>query len=440
MAAETPHSPSADVRMRGFARRTTVEEALAWVDALSARLGSERVSIWSAAGRVLAAEISSQVDVPLFARSMMDGFAVQAADTLGSTPYNRPELQIVGESLPGRPFAGAIQRGQAVRIMTGAPLPAGADAVLPAERVEADGARLFGLDEVPPGKNIGQVGEDIRAGDAVLPAGRTLRPQDLGVLSSMGLAEVEVVHQPRVRIVITGNELLPAGSFARESRIADANGPMLAALVERDGGVVCLGPTDWEADASRSPGEYLVPDDPAAILAAMKSKTDIIIVSGGSSVGQEDHAPLLLAQHGELAIHGIAMRPSSPTGMGLLGGKLVFLLPGNPVSCLCAYDFFAGRAIRQLGGRSPDWPYAKRRLPLARKLVSQVGRVDYARVRIVAQCRDQWSRSPPHVEPISISGASILTSTTTADGFVVIPANSEGYPAGAKVEVFLYDS
>lgn len=185
-----------------------------------------------------------------------------------------------------------------------------------------------------------------------------------------------------------------------------------------------------EADASRSPGDYLVPDDPTTILAAMRDDADLVLVSGGSSVGQEDHAPLLLAQHGELAIHGIAMRPSSPTGMGTLNGKLVFLLPGNPVSCLCAYDFFAGRAIRLFGGRSPHWPYATRRLPLARKLVSQVGRVDYARVRI----------GSGQVEPISISGASILTSTTAADGFVIIPADSEGYPAGAEVEVFLYDS
>jgi molybdopterin molybdotransferase len=161
----------------------------------------------------------------------------------------------------------------------------------------------------------------------------------------------------------------------------------------------------------------------------MQSDADVVLVSGGSSVGQEDHAPLLLAQHGKLDIHGIAMRPSSPTGMGLLGSRLVFLLPGNPVSCLCAYDFFAGRAIRRLGGRCPDWPYTVVRLPLARKLVSQVGRVDYARVRMVGN----------QVEPIAISGASILTSTTVADGFVIVPAESEGYPAGAMVDMYCYD-
>jgi molybdopterin molybdotransferase len=410
--------------MRGFARRTTVEAALAWIDGHCRPLPPERISVWQAADRVLKADVVSCVDVPGFARSMMDGFALQAADTLGATAYNRLEAHIIGQSLPGKPFDGAAGQREAVRIMTGAPLPAGCNAVLPAEHVEVEGERLVILDQVPPGKNVAQVGEDVPSGGTALSAGRVLRPQDLGLISSIGQAEVDVVRQPRIRIVITGNELLPAGSPPAGSKIADANGPILAALVDRDGGMVSLG-----GGLPTPPADYLVPDDPSAILAAMQSDADIVLVSGGSSVGQEDHAPLLLAEHGDLAIHGIAMRPSSPTGMGRLGDRLVFLLPGNPVSCLCAYDFFAGRAIRLLGGRSPDWPYRKVRLPLARKLVSQVGRVDYARVRIVNN----------RVEPLAISGASILSSTTTADGFVIIPADSEGYPTGADVDVFLYD-
>ncbi len=414
--------------MRGFLRRRAVAEALAWVESQAVRLSAESVSVWHAAGRVLAGDVKSSVDVPPFARSMMDGFAVQAADTLGATPYNRLPLAIVGQSLPGEPFAGRLCRGQAVRIMTGAPLPAGADAVLPAERVEVEAERLLAQDEVPPGKNVGQRGEDVAAGAVLFSAGRVLRPQDVGVLSSIGLVETPVVRRPRVRIVVTGNELLAAGLSPQEFRVVDANGPMLAALVQRDGGIVQLASGGREPPEGNS-SSYLVRDDPAAILAAMQSEADVVLVSGGSSVGQEDHAPLLLAQHGELTIHGLAMRPSSPTGMGRLGGRIVFLLPGNPVSCLCAYDFFAGRAIRLLGGRSAEWPYVPLRLLLARKLVSQVGRVDYARVRIVGG----------QVEPIAISGASLLTSTTAADGFVVVPADSEGFPAGAEVKVFRYD-
>ena len=419
MPMDPAHTRDADVRMRGFSRRTTVEAALAWVDAATRVLGSESMSLWSAAGRVLAEDVISTVNVPGFARSMMDGYALHAANTQGATAYNRLTLKVVGQSLPGRAFPWPVARGETVRIMTGAPIPAGADAVLPAEKIEADRENIFALEEVPPGKNIGRTGEDVAAGARVLSAGRILRPQDVGVLSSIGCSHVSVVRRPRVRLVVTGNELLPAGSSPADNRIADANGPMLAALVARDGGAV----------AHSGDIGHLVSDDPAAILAAMQEEADIVLVSGGSSVGQEDHAPLLLAQHGELAIHGVAMRPSSPAGMGRLGRALVFLLPGNPVSCLCAYDFFAGRAIRQLGGRSAAWPYPQRRLPLGRKLVSQVGRVDYARVKIV----------DGRVEPVAISGASILTSTTEADGFVIVQADSEGVAAGAEVAVFLYD-
>jgi molybdopterin molybdotransferase len=189
---------------------------------------------------------------------------------------------------------------------------------------------------------------------------------------------------------------------------------MLTALAERDGGIV------------EFPG--LLRDDPDAILASLRADADVVIVSGGSSVGIEDLAPVLVATHGELAIHGIAMRPSSPTGIGRIGGRLVFLLPGNPVSALCAYDFFAGRAIRALGGRPRSWPYRSVRAPLARKISSPIGRLDYARVRLV----------DGRVEPLSVTGASVLSSTTRADGFVVIGDDSEGFAAGSDVDVWLY--
>ena len=173
--------------------------------------------------------------------------------------------------------------------------------------------------------------------------------------------------------------------------------------------------------------ELVVPEDETAADAAIAS-ADVVIVSGGSSVGIEDLAPMLLAGHGELAVHGIAMRPSSPTGLGRLGHRLVFLLPGNPVSALCAYDFFAGRAIRALGGRPPAWPYRAVRATLARKISSPIGRLDYARVKLDGGV----------VEPLSVAGASILSSTTRADGFDVVGEDSEGLAAGADVEVWLY--
>jgi molybdopterin molybdotransferase len=407
-----------DVRMRGFAQRHTVAQAIAWLDAQIRSLGTEHVPLREASGRVLAERVVSGVDVPGFDRATMDGYAVFAESTDGASSYNHIPLQVIGDALPGRPFDGTVASGHAVRIMTGAPMPPGSNAVLPAEWVDTDPdtppERIYALATVPPAKNVGTRGEDIARGAVLFQAGRVLRPQDLGALSSIGRGTVAVRRKPRVRLVVTGSELLNAGSRPEGARIADANGPMLTALAERDGGVV-----DY-------PG--VVPDDERTILAGLQADADVVIVSGGSSVGIEDIAPSLVNRHGGLAIHGIAMRPSAPTGMGRLGHRLVFLLPGNPVSSLCAYDFFAGRAIRALGGRPVEWPYRRIRAPLARKISSQIGRVDYARVRLV----------DGRVEPLSIAGASILTSTTRADGFVVVSDDSEGFPAGAEVDVWLY--
>jgi molybdopterin molybdotransferase len=437
-----------DVRMQGFARRHTVEAALAWLDAQVHPLAAEDVPLRVAAGRVLAAPIVSTVDIPGFDRATMDGYAVVADDTEGATPYNRIPLTVVGDALPGAPFGRRVARGEAVRIMTGAPLPPGSDAVLPAEFVDAGGSEepplrvdsgsggsldppdspIFAISSVSRGKNVGRRGEDVVAGTTVLAAGRALRAQDLGVLSSIGLGRVSVVRRPRVRLLITGNELLPSGSQPHGFQITDANGPMLTALAERDGAFVDF------------PG--LVRDDAAAILDGLNADADVVIVSGGSSVGIEDLAPTLVAAHGELAVHGIAMRPSSPTGLGRIGHRLIVLLPGNPVSALCAYDFFAGRAIRGLGGRPKEWPYQPVRGTLVRKISSPIGRLDYARVRIRATAPEATLSTAlgtaVSVEPLAVAGASVLSSTTRADGFVIVDQDSEGFPAGSEVTVWLY--
>jgi molybdopterin molybdotransferase len=215
---------------------------------------------------------------------------------------------------------------------------------------------------------------------------------------------------------VTGDELLPCGARPEGFKIVDSNSVMLAALVRRDGGL---------------PSQpLLLVDGYETVKEALRSTNgDVVLVSGGSSVGLEDHAPRVLGELGELSVHGVALRPASPTGLGFIEGRPVFLLPGNPVSCLCAYDLFAARAVRSLGGRDPEMPYRRVRLPLARKIASVVGRVDYVRVLV----------NGGQVEPLAVSGASILSSTTRADGFVLVPADSEGYGGGEAVEVFLYD-
>jgi len=415
MTAEPRHR---DVRMRGFARRSSVDESLRWIDAQASswNRGQETVDLRTAAGRTLCGDVQAPMDVPDFNRAAMDGFAVRGPDTDGAGDYQPLTLQVVGDSLPGRPSSAAIGDRQAVRIMTGSPLPVGADAVIPAEFCTDHGTRIEITASVASGKHVGQRGEDMRVGTTVLNDGRCLRPQDLGLLAALGYAEAPVITRPRVHILATGDEIVAAGSNRDPWQIFDSNTPMLQTMVARDGGSVT--------------SSQRIRDSAQRLRACLGDDTaDVVLISGGSSVGSEDHAPIILAELGELAMHGVAMRPASPAGMGRIGNRLVFLLPGNPVSCLCAYDFFAGRAIRQLAGLRPDWPYIQRELALAEKISSAIGRVDYCRVAIVD---DQ-------VRPLAISGASILSSTTRADGFVVVPAGSEGLAAGQTVSVHCFD-
>lgn len=404
-----------DVRMRGFRSRTPVEDALAWIDTNVGSLDSEIVSLADAHGRVLASAITSPINVPAFDRSAMDGFAVKSAETVGAGDYNPLSFRIVGVSMPGQPFEGDVGPGEAVRIMTGAPIPNGVDAVVPAEYATTRDDSVEISTAVASLKHIGRTAEDVAAGATVLEAGHRLRPQDVGLIASLGLPEVSAVRQPRVRMVVTGNELAEPGSERSPFQIYEANSHIIAGLVPRDGGVL------FERVRCQ--------DDRNSILKAVTNPgADVVLVSGGSSVGTEDHAPNIIREAGELPIHGVAMRPSSPAGIGRVGSALIFLLPGNPVSCLCAYDFFAGRAIRRLAGLNPDWPHRAETGTLKSKIVSQVGRVDYCRVRIING----------EIEPVALSGASILSSTTRANGFVIVPSPLEGYAAGTDVEVRIY--
>ncbi|MEE9609157.1 MAG: gephyrin-like molybdotransferase Glp [Myxococcota bacterium] len=405
-----------DVRMRGFAERADVEEVDRFLREHSSALEAEEVDLLECTGRVLAEDVQADLHVPGFARAAMDGYAVRGEDTFGASAYDPIALRLIGQALPGEVFDGVVEPGTAVRIMTGAPLPKGADAVLMAEVCDEREGSVELTEPVAPRKNVGAVGEDIRAGDVVLRVGRRLRPQDAGLLASIGIARPRCVRRPRVQLVITGDELLPAGARPEGVRIVDSNSVVLRGLVARDGGELL-------------PFEIL-PDDAERVREVLSSdRADLVLVSGASSVGTEDHAPRLVAELGSLDFHGISMRPSSPAGVGRVRERWVFLLPGNPVSCLCAYEFFAGPTLRALGGRSRAWPHRRVRLPLARKISSAVGRTDYVRVAI----------EDAAVAPLGISGASILSSTVRAAGCVIVPRELEGMPEGAEVEVRLYD-
>jgi molybdopterin molybdotransferase len=409
-------NPFHDVRMRGFQSRTPVDVVLDVLAARTRPLQPEDVPVREAAGRLLARPVVAAADVPSFERAAMDGFAVRSADVAGATSDIAVSLALAGESLPARPFTGTVEAGQAVRIMTGAPFPAGADAVVVAEAAREEGDRVLIHTAVPAGKHVARVGEDVAKGLELLFAGRRLRPQDVGLIAAVGVGTVPVVRRPRVALLATGDELLPPGSMPAGYRIVDSNSPMLAALVARDGGV---------CESVR-----YVPDRYDAVRAAIQeTDADVILVSGGSSVGSEDHAPRAVAELGELLVHGVAIKPAGPMGVGDVNGRTVFLLPGNPVSCLCAYDLFAGRVVRKLGGREWELPYRTLTLPLMGNIQSAVGRVDYVRVVIAFEM----------VDSVAARGSSILSSTVAADGFVLVPAKREALSAGEAVEVWLYD-
>ena len=407
--------PSDEIRMRGFLRRTSLSECLTLLEQHCPPLDAERVSVEQAVGRVLTEALTAPVNVPHFHRAAMDGYAVQGEDTFGAGLYQPLPLHVIGQSLPGRPFSGRVRPGEAVEIMTGAPLPEGADAVVPAESTEREQDEVRVLEALPPWRHVSRVGEDLKAGDELLPEGRQLRPQDLGLLASVGETWVSVRRCPTVTLLLTGSELLAPGTVPKGAQIVDSNSVMLQPLVARDGGQL--------QNVQR------LPDDPEALRAALETAdTDVVIVTGGTSVGLEDQAPSLVAELGRLLVHGIPMKPAAPTGFGVIGTKRVFLLPGNPVSALCAYDCLVARALRLLGGRAPEWPYRPQTVRLKTKLSSQIGRVEYVRLRVEGD----------EASVLASAGASILSSTTRADAFFLTEEHSEGLASGETIVVWRY--
>jgi molybdopterin molybdotransferase len=409
-----------DPRMRGFKTRTSVEALMSWIAQRIQTLESEEVELGQASGRVLARDIVAPNPVPAFDRAAMDGYALRGVETTSASAYAPAVFRCVGRSRPGCRCETAPAEGEAVQIATGAPLPQGADTVVPVESTQTAAGAVMVHEAVPVGRNVSRRGEDIESGTLALRAGRVLRPQDLGLLSALGESPVSVVRRPRVVAIITGDELLSPGVPARDFQIPDANSVMIAALAARDGArCEIIGP---------------LPDVEAIIQEAIFAAAcgaDLLLISGGSSAGPEDHVPGILARLGRILAHGLALRPASPTGVALIGPHELpaIMIPGNPVSCLCAYDIVAGPIVRRLAGLPGLWPYRCVALPLARKLTSALGRLDYARVAIQSGT----------VEPLSIAGASVLSSVSRADGFVIIPADREGYPAGTGVTVWCYD-
>lgn len=393
MTARPPPPPVHDVRGRGFARRAALTEAWDWVDARVAPPPARILPRAACSGLRLADAVAAVGDWPPADRAAVDGYGVAAADTLGAGSYNPVPLTA------------------AVAVSAGDPLPPGCDAVIQYEAAQAVGPFIEAIDAVAPGSGVERRGAWTTAGSPLLPAGRRLRPADLGLLAAAGHGLVAVLPAPRVHILIAGGP--KAGA-------PEQLGAMLAALVGRDGGVV-------EAVEE-------LPADLAALADAFaRPGADLILSAGRTGTGPDDVAPPALAQAGSLDLHGIAMRPGGSAGLGLAGGPAggvpVLLLPGEPMAALAAYELLAGRAVRQAAGLPAELPHATVEAVTARKLVSEIGCLDLHRVRL-----DEDGR----VEPVASPNWPGLAAAARADGFVLIGADSEGVPDGAAVIMYRF--
>ena len=398
--------------------KTDLDVALQMLRSLVAPLEAESVRLEQALGRTLAQDIFSSEEVPCFDKSAMDGYALRAAETFGASPTDPVSFTVIGEVLPGEVGDFEVGPGEAVRIMTGGAFPKGADAVLMVEYATDRGDVVLAHGSVVPGRNVARAGEDIRKGDKVLERGRVVRPQDIGVLASINMLELKVTRRPVVGVLSTGNELVEPGSAGagQPGLVVNSCRYLLEGLITQTGG------------AARWLGT--VRDDREALHDALGAfDGDVLLTTGATSTGKEDHLPGLLAELGELLVHGVNIRPASPLAFGRLGKALAVLLPGNPVAALVGFDVFVRPALQlQLGQREERWN-RRVRGRLRRKLASALNRTDFVRVQLLEE---------GEVEPIRSGGAGVLTSVTRADGFVIVPRDDEGFEAGTEVEVYLY--
>jgi molybdopterin molybdotransferase len=389
----------------------TIDEARERVLAAVTRVGDEPIALRDALGRVLAEDVSSPLPVPPFDSSAMDGFAVVAGDAA--------ELGVIGEARAGHPYSGVVSPGQAVKISTGAVLPEGADAVVPVERTTAVREGV-GVPEIGPGENVRRAGEDIPLDAVVLQTGIHLGPAELGVAASVGMAELRCARRPRVAVLVTGDELTEPGTALAPGAIYSSNAYALSAQVDRAGGEVVE--------------RITVPDDADGTrnaLATALDGADVVVVSGGVSVGPHDHVKPALRDLGvEERFWGVRLRPGKPTWFGTRGETLAFGLPGNPVSAMVTFQLFARPALAALQGAAPG----ARRLTatLDSPIARNPEREQAIRVNLL-----QSQNGPTATPTKGAQGSHVLTSMVGADGLALIAPGEGDAPAGERVEVEL---
>jgi molybdenum cofactor synthesis domain-containing protein len=402
--------------MRPIKDTIALEEALALVLESGAPIErTERVALEEVDGRVAAGTVVASSDVPPFDRAAMDGYAVVAEDTFGAGRFEPRVLRCVEKVYTGEVPARRVARGECIEIATGAPMPEGANAVVMVEETERgsnDDIRV--VTPVYPGQHVGRRGADLPAGREVVAPGVVLNPSRVGALAACGVVEVEVYERPRVAILSTGNEIVEPGAPLAPGQIYDINRFTLAAVISRHGGVAVPQPTAADRMA----------DLEAALDAALVE--DVVIFSGGSSVGERDLILDVLRRKGEVLFHGIAVKPGKPTVFGLMGDKPVLGMPGYPTSCLSNAYMLLVPVLRRLA-RLPAFTPHMVRLPLARRIVSTTGRHQFYTVRIV-----EGLAHP------AFKASGDITSMSQADGYIEISAQTEIVEAGELVDVKLF--
>ncbi len=374
----------------------------------------ERIPIEDADGRVLATAITADQDVPAFDRAAMDGYAVIASDTTGATPEAPVALRHVGRVFTGETSDVAVVSGTCIEVATGAPLPPGADAVIMVEHTTRDVSHVHVSRPSLPRQHVGARGGDIREGESLLEAGAVFTPARLGAVTAIGRTAVDVFARPRVAIMCTGDEVVSPGQPLRPGQVYNVNRYTLEALVRRHGGDPVIIPTT---------GDSLDALDQSLAIART---CNIIVTSGGSSVGEHDLVIDMLRTHGEVIFHGIAIKPGKPTVFGRIGDTLLLGLSGYPTSCLSNAHVLLVPLLR-LTARLPEWAARTVTVPLARRITSAPGRMQFYTVRL----------EDGHAVP-AFKASGDITSMAHADGYVVIDAEVQALEAGTMVDVTLY--
>lgn len=380
---------------------------------------AESVDLTSAGGRVLAEDVWAPRDLPPFDNAAMDGYALRALDTVGAS-RDRPARLRVQEELPaGRVAVRTVEPGTAMHIMTGAPLPAGADAVVEVEATLPGDGVVAIPQEIYPGQNVRPAGEDLRAGQRILQRGTPIRAAELGVLAALGQAHVPVFQRPRVAILITGDELVDVEAPLQPGQICDSNSYTLSALIREYGGQVCALRRALDTSEALHAAFEQLPD------------VDFILTSGGVSVGNYDRVKEVVKERGEIFFWRVAIKPGKPFLFGQIGKSLLFGLPGNPVSAMVTCDLFVRPALFQKVGRT-DWsrPRVPTRLTTAYR--SDPRRLEY--VRAWTEYREgAW-----HSTPTGHQGSGRLSSMLGANSYVLIPVGLADVPAHAELEAELF--